>query len=256
MEMANLKEFVDKLSPNLTSLMKKFEELGFEIRIVGGAVRDLMMGEVPRDIDLATNAQPTEIMFIVNEEFKDLHAMTAWGIRHGTVVVAFSELEQYEVSSLDFRIEKKGKKIVVSQKADWKEDAFDRDFTVNTMSVDLDGKVYDYMKAKQDIKDQKIKFVHDKDIAKELQRDPVLILRFFKLVAKFSDPKYDEKILDTISGNLSALKKVRSDTIKWFIASIRMQKFGQRAFSLMNDVGLSVESFVESTLNAYLKKIY
>jgi len=255
MEMTNLKEFVNKLSPNLKALMQKFEDLGFEIRIVGGAVRDLMMGEVPRDIDLATNAQPTEIMFIVNEEFKDIHAMTAWGIRHGTVVIAFSELEQYEVTSLDFRIEKRGNRIIVSQHADWKEDAFERDFTVNTMSVDKSGNLYDYMNAKYDIEKQEIKFV-SKDIERSIKRDPVLIFRFFKLVAKFPNPKYDKKILSIISNNLSSLEKVRSDTIKWFIASIRMQKFGQKAFSLMDEVGLDFESFVESTFNAYLKKIY
>ena len=53
------------LTPNFYKLVHTIEQYGYEVRIVGGAVRDLLLGKAPRDVDLATDAMPDELMFIL-----------------------------------------------------------------------------------------------------------------------------------------------------------------------------------------------
>jgi len=115
-------------TPNLIKIFDLFEEYGFEIRIVGGAIRDLLMNQMPRDIDLAVNATPTEIIYILDELAETREAVVVPGIRHGTAIIALDEEEQYEVTALDFNITSENGKIIISQNADWKADSKRRDF--------------------------------------------------------------------------------------------------------------------------------
>lgn len=243
-------------TPGLTKLFDEFEKFGFEIRIVGGAIRDILLGETPRDVDLAVNATPTEIIYILDTLAKTREAVVVPGIRHGTAIIALDENEQYEISALDFSIVVKDHKITISQDANWDNDAHKRDFTVNSMSMTRDGKVYDPLNGQKDLKEQRIKFVSDPE--KEINKNPIMIMRFFKLLAKFKNPKFDKSYLDVIGNNLDLLQEVRPEALKWFIVNIKNQPYGDRSIKMMEDVGIVVGELVESKslLNMYLSKIY
>lgn len=253
---ANFKVFIDNFSNNLKLLLDEYETHGFEIRVIGGAVRDVLMGQTPRDIDLATNALPTESLYLLHElarKTKDEEEIiTARGIRHGTVIIAFSENEQYEITSLDFKMKVHNGRIVISQTPDWNEDAQSRDFTVNSMSMDTSGNIYDYINGMNDLRNSTIRFIGN--FKERIKDDPILVLRFFKLMAKFENPQYDPQILDFIQNNLHLLEIIKPDTMKWFIANTKSQRFGKNAIEKMQDVGITVEQFEESVLHAYLKK--
>lgn len=243
-------------TPGLTKIFETFESYGFEIRVVGGAIRDSFMGAAIRDVDLAVNATPTEIIYVLDELAETREAVVVPGIRHGTAIIALDENEQYEVTALDFNITSENGKLVISQNADWESDAKRRDFTVNSMSMDKTGKVYDFVGGEQDIKNQKVEFVDD--YKKQITNNPIMILRFFKLLGKFKSPKYDKNVISFIKENVELLKDIRSDALKWFLVNIKNQEYGERSMKLMEEAGIEVSELVETTslLNLYLKKIY
>lgn len=243
-------------TPGLNKIFDAFESFGFEVRIAGGAVRDLVNGDTPRDVDLAVNATPTEIIYVLDELAETREAVVVPGIRHGTAIIAMDENEQYEISAVDFNITHKNHKIIITQNPDWESDAKRRDFTINSMSMDRNGTVYDPLGGISDLKQQRVEFVRDAE--EQIESNPIMILRFFKLLGKFKNPKYDENVLDIIEEHKDLLQEIRSDALKWFIVNIKNQPYGERSIKLMEDVGIVVGELVESKslLNLYLKKIY
>ena len=262
-------DIIDKLfTKNLKNIFYVFNKYGFEVRIVGGAIRDFLMKGAWRDIDIAVGCTPTEIEYISQYELNSINKVAIPGIAHGTVTVYFNppdatetkvesedELESYEITALDFSIKIKGNKLVQTQNADWETDMRRRDFTVNALSMDKDGKIYDYLGSYRDLKLQKIKFIND--YRRVITEDPLLILRFFKILGKFERPKYDEEILDFIAKNKGILKEIKLDTRKWFMGNIQSQPFGDDAISLMKDIGIDTEEIVseEAAFQEYFKKI-
>lgn len=253
------KKFIEtSATENLKRIYEKFDQYGFDLRIVGGAVRDWLMNLEPRDIDFATNALPTEIIYLCNEIDDDTpeedEVVAVHGIRHGTIVMVFSEEEQYEITSLDFLITKEGNKLFITQEVDWKADAERRDFTVNAMSMDENGTIHDYFGGIEDLKNQKIEFLGD--FKARITNYPVLILRFLKLLSKFPEPKYDQAAVDYMKENIDLLKEIEPDTIKWFIAQIKSQKYSKNALNVMEEIGIELGQFNESLFKAYLNKMH
>lgn len=236
MEKNKIQNLINEFSPNLKVLLRTFEKFGFEVRIIGGAVRDVLMGKEWRDIDLATDAHPHEILYVFQNEIEGDEIIISKGIEHGTFVIAFSLEEQYELTSLDFKIKTVGNKIVTSQVGSWKTDALRRDFTINAMSMDLNGKIYDFLNGQDDLKKQKVKFIGD--YKKRIQESPILILRFFKLLGKFPKPVYDKNILKYIKDNKDLLNGIKPLTLSWFMNNIKSQEYSDNAIKAMEEADI------------------
>jgi tRNA nucleotidyltransferase/poly(A) polymerase len=197
-----------RFTQNLEMLVKLVEAYGFKIRVIGGAVRDVLLGLEPRDIDLVTDALPDAIMWILNNH--DV-AYTTRGIPHGTVKVKFSDTEDYEITSIAYTVEDEccPHRITIHSSESWEEDAKRRDFSVDTMSLDFDGHLYDYTKGMQDLRNQFVRFIGD--AATRIAKEPILIMRFFKLLSLFKDPKFDKSILPLIKDNMKRLRKIKPE---------------------------------------------
>ena len=131
------------VTPELDKLVAYFEKYNHEIRIAGGAVRDLLSGEkIPDDIDLATTATPQQMIEMFAKE--NVRTINETGIKHGTVTARIDDKINYEVTTL--RIDKvtDGRHAEVEFTTDWQLDANRRDLTINSMFLGLDGQVYDY----------------------------------------------------------------------------------------------------------------
>merc|ERR1719266_1156319 len=131
-------------------LVDIFKKYNHEIRIAGGAVRDLLSGEkIPDDVDLATTATPTEMKKMFAEE--NIRTFNEQGEKHGTVTTRINEKENFEVTTL--RIDKvtDGRHAQVEFTTNWKLDAERRDLTINSMFLGLDGTVYDYFNGRKDL---------------------------------------------------------------------------------------------------------
>ncbi len=108
--------------------------------MVGGAVRNALLGEPIGDIDLATTAVPDEVIRRVSAAgFKPVPT----GIEHGTVTVVIDS-RPFEVTTLREDVETFGRHANVRFGRDWRKDAERRDFTMNALSATADGAVHDY----------------------------------------------------------------------------------------------------------------
>lgn len=141
------------LQDDVCYLCKIFLEGGYEIRVVGGSVRDVLMKQKSKDIDLSTTATPDE-MINVFKQHNVRYIET--GLQHGTLTAHLND-QDYEITTLRIDVETDGRKAKVEFTHDWKLDAERRDLTVNAMSMDLNGRLYDYFGGESDLKDGKVR---------------------------------------------------------------------------------------------------
>ena len=124
----------------LGRLLEVLDRDGEEARVVGGAVRNELLGMPVHEIDVATTAVPDQVVKRVTMAgFKPVPT----GIEHGTVTVVIDR-QPFEVTTLRQDVETYGRHAKVAFGRDWKTDAERRDFTMNALSATRDGTVYDY----------------------------------------------------------------------------------------------------------------
>lgn len=144
------------------------------VRLVGGCVRDAIMGRQVNDIDFATPVAPEVVMdLFVKAGFH----VEPTGIDHGTVTVIWDH-EPFEITTLRRDVETDGRRAVVAFTEDWAEDAFRRDFTFNALYMGPDGTVYDYNDGIKDAKDRRIRFMGNAE--DRVREDYLRILRMFR----------------------------------------------------------------------------
>jgi poly(A) polymerase len=176
------------LTPNLQPLIanpavRRIMEIaragGGEVRVVGGAVRDLLLGRVAGEIDFATTLPPEKISELLTKA--GLKAVPT-GIEFGTVT-AVLDGKGYEITTLRHDIETDGRRAKVAFTDDWQGDAARRDFTMNALYVDANGKLYDYFDGQKDLSAGLVRFIGD--ARARIEEDVLRILRFFRFYAWF-----------------------------------------------------------------------
>jgi len=197
----------DYITTALKTLDKLFTKNKYEIRIVGGAVRDVALGKEPKDIDLATDATPTEMQKMFDGA-NIRHKPT--GIEHGTIT-AILDGEDFEITTLRSDTNTDGRHAEVEFVRSWEEDAKRRDLTYNAMSMDFNGKVYDYNGGMDDLQNKVSKFVGDPE--ERIKEDYLRILRYFRFQGRLTNPKWDAKIITAIKDNSNGLSKVSVERI-------------------------------------------
>lgn len=169
----------DQLSFAAEKVVKRLQDKGYEAYVVGGAVRDLLLGLQPKDFDVATNANPEEIrrLFrrsrIIGRRFKIVHVMV------GPETIEVTTFRGGEVSNHN----EHGRIMRDNNFGTQQEDASRRDFTCNALYYNAkDQTIIDYCQSVKDIRAKKLVIIGD---AKErYQEDPVRILRAIRLSAK------------------------------------------------------------------------
>lgn len=91
-----------KANDDISFLFNLFEKYSYKLRIAGGAVRDLLMGNLPKDIDFATDATPDQMKEMFNRE--NIRMLNMNGEKHGTITIRLNDRENYEITTL--RIDK------------------------------------------------------------------------------------------------------------------------------------------------------
>ncbi len=205
---------------------------GEEARVVGGAVRNALLGVPVGDIDIATTALPD----VVVRRAAVAHIKSVpTGIAHGTVTLV-ADGQPFEVTTLREDVETFGRKATVVFGRDWTRDALRRDFTVNGLSVDADGKVYDHVGGLNDIEQRRVRFIGEP--SKRIAEDYLRILRFFRIHAAYGEGEVDrEGYLACIAGrdglaSLSA-ERMRMEMLKLVVADGAVA-----ALVAMEDAGL------------------
>ncbi len=150
-------------------------------RLVGGAVRDALLGLTAKDIDLATQYPPAEVMRrLVAAGLKAVPT----GMAHGTVTAVAPGLV-VEVTTLRRDVATDGRHALVAFTDDWHEDASRRDFTINALYATLpDGRISDYFGGLDDLAARRVRFIGDP--LQRIAEDHLRVLRFFRFSARFA----------------------------------------------------------------------
>jgi len=211
MSKINSPYFQDVLTPELNKLSELFNKNGFEIRIAGGAVRDLLMGKSPADVDFATTATPDQMKDMFTKE--NIRMINALGEKHGTITARINDAVNFEVTTL--RIDKvtDGRRAEVEFTKDWQIDANRRDLTINSMFLGLDGTLYDYFDGEQDLKNRVVKFVGNP--VTRIQEDYLRILRYFRFYGRIADDSdnHCQATIEAIRDNVKGLDIVSGERI-------------------------------------------
>lgn len=169
-------EYRNLLTPSLTKLAELFKANKHELRVAGGAVRDILMGLNPHDVDFATTATPDQVKQMLTDA--NIRMINANGERHGTITARIDDKENFEVTTLRIDVVTDGRHAVVEYTQDWQLDAGRRDLTINALFLDLKGNVYDYFNGLDDLKYRRIRFVGDP--IERIREDYLRILRYFR----------------------------------------------------------------------------
>ncbi|NTF17353.1 CCA tRNA nucleotidyltransferase [Agrobacterium rubi] len=218
-------------APGFRMIEGVLAQAGEESRLVGGCVRDHLLGMDPKDLDIATTAPPDKVMEIfLSRGFK----VVPTGLQHGTVTVVH-EGEPYEITTLRTDVETDGRHARVAFVTDWRKDAERRDFTINAMSVSADGRLHDYFDGHDDLMSGCVRFVGDAD--RRITEDYLRILRFFRFRARFGSGN-DDDALDAIARHASGLADISVERVWMEMSKIISHPEGYGQVLMMDELGV------------------
>jgi len=171
----NLKIKSKDIDPGALFIIKRLNDSGQEAFVVGGCIRNLIMGEEARDWDITTKATPKDI----SEVFKDYKVIPV-GKKFGTLTVVINHIN-YEISTF--------KKNKSAPTPNLFEDLRHRDFTINALAWKDGEGVIDYFNGLEEIKQKIIKGVENP--CKRIEEDPLRMLRAVRLACEL-DFKIDK----------------------------------------------------------------
>ena len=169
-------------APPTQAVFGILEAGGHRALAVGGCVRDALMGRAVADVDIATDARPEAVARLA--EGAGLRVVPT-GIAHGTVTVVADGLA-HEVTTFRRDVETDGRHAVVAFSDDVAEDAARRDFTMNALYANADGRIVDPLGGLGDLRARRVRFIGDP--AARIAEDYLRILRFFRFNAWHGDP--------------------------------------------------------------------
>ncbi|MGR4000428.1 MAG: CCA tRNA nucleotidyltransferase, partial [Alphaproteobacteria bacterium] len=160
------------------------------LRLVGGTLRDILLGaRLGTDRDFATPLLPDEVESRLSRAGVQTLAI---GKSHGTVIAVLPTDDlptaghrHLEITTLRRDIETDGRHAKVTFTTDWYEDSCRRDFTINALYADKDGKIYDFHEGLQDLEQRRVRFVGD--AAARIREDYLRVLRFYRFTALLGD---------------------------------------------------------------------
>jgi poly(A) polymerase len=205
---------------------------GEEARVVGGAVRNALMGLPISDIDIATTALPDEVMR--RAKAANIRAVPT-GVEHGTVTLVIDG-QPYEVTTLREDVETFGRKAKVAFGRDWARDAERRDFTINALSVSPEGLVHDYADGLDDLDARRVRFIGEP--ARRIAEDYLRILRFFRIHATYGEGAVDREGLQACIAGRAGLAGLAAERIRQELVKLLVAKGVTAALQEMGDAGL------------------
>ncbi|MDR1375197.1 MAG: CCA tRNA nucleotidyltransferase [Holosporaceae bacterium] len=195
------------LEEELLFVLDLIEKNGHEARVVGGAVRDFLGRMNITDIDIATTATPEEIINIFQ---KNGIFVTPIGIEHGTVLISHGS-KSYEITTLRKDVQTFGRRAIVEFTKSFEVDSCRRDFSINALYMDKNGKIFDYHDGINDLKARNIRFVGNPNT--RITEDYLRILRYFRFLASHGDYKCNSDYLALMNAQKSNLSLLSSERI-------------------------------------------
>jgi poly(A) polymerase len=195
-------------APQTQAVLGCLAARGFSARIVGGAVRNALLGLAVADIDIATTATPDEVI-------EAAHAAglktVATGLEHGTVTV-IAEGKPFEVTTLRRDVETDGRRATVAFTDDWALDAGRRDLTLNALYCDADGTLFDPLGGLDDLRARRVRFIGS--ARQRIREDYLRILRFFRFTASYADGAPDADGIAAAVAERAGLARLSAERVR------------------------------------------
>jgi poly(A) polymerase len=218
----------------LARLLAALDRDGEEARVVGGAVRNALIGEPIGDIDVATTALPEEVTRRAQAAgFKPVPT----GIAHGTITVVVAG-RPFEVTTLRQDIETFGRHAKVRFGRDWKADAERRDFTMNALSLSADGRVHDYVGGLDDLAARRVRFIGE--AATRIAEDYLRILRFFRFHAAYGHGAPDAQGLHACIVARAGLAQLSRERVRMELIKLLVAPHAVPTLAIMAETGFLV----------------
>jgi poly(A) polymerase len=205
---------------------------GFAARVVGGAVRNALLGKPVTEIDIATTARPEEVIGAAGAA--GLKAVPT-GIAHGTVTVV-SGLRAYEVTTLRHDVETFGRHAKVAFTDDWEADARRRDFTINAFYCSAEGELYDPLGGYGDLVARRVRFIGDAQ--ERIREDYLRILRFFRFTAEYGEAAPHADSLTACVRERSGLARLSPERVRQEMLRLLAMPRGPQMIEVMHAYGL------------------
>ena len=221
---------LEKLNENLDAkkiydILNKDEE-DVVCLFVGGCVRDLISNREILDVDFATSLTPDKIkrkLEASNIEYDNSFE------NYGSIKIRFND-KSFEVNTLRKDFDQDGRHSEVIFTQDWRQDALRRDFTINAIYCDINGRIYDPFKGVDDLNNGIIRFIGDP--VKRIQQDYLRALRYFRFFIQFSKVNYDEYVINCIKKNQDKIENLSKAKL---IEEFRKILLSGKAFKLFQD---------------------
>ena len=198
---------VTNIPEQVKTALNLLSEAGYEAYIVGGCVRDYLLGRIPNDYDITTNALPEETLKV----FKDYRCISV-GIKHGTVAVIINRM-QLEITTyrIDGEYSDKRHPESVTFSSNLRDDLSRRDFTVNAMACSSSGQIADCFEGQKDLKNRVIRCVGD--AAVRFDEDALRIMRAVRFASQL-DFTVAEETKEQIFALKDTLKMISAERIR------------------------------------------
>lgn len=174
---------------------------------VGGCVRNALLGLPVSDIDLATSLFPQEV--IRAAKGASLKVIPT-GLEHGTVTVIAHDVP-FEITTFRQDVATDGRRAVVAFAKTLKEDASRRDFTMNALYLDPQGRLQDPLGGLADLRAGRVRFIGDPDV--RISEDALRILRFFRFYAQFGIGAADAQAIGAITSRVDDLARLSAERV-------------------------------------------
>lgn len=226
-----------KIPEEIQSITEKLEAAGFEAYVVGGPVRDFLMGKTPKDWDMTTDAKPEDIQKLFPHSF--------YNNTFGTVTVINEEVADNCVKTVEITTYRTETGYSDSRHPDQisftpslEEDLKRRDFTINALALrEKDGKeeIIDLFKGKEDLKAKLIRAVGNPD--DRFSEDALRMLRAVRFAVQL-DFQIEEETFASVCQNAQSLQKISAERIRDEFTKIILSDDPARGVELLRESGL------------------
>jgi poly(A) polymerase len=194
--------------PSAVAVFDALARAGFPARAVGGSVRNALLDRPVADVDIATPATPGDVIAACTAA--GLTCIPT-GIEHGTITV-LADGDTYEVTTLRRDVSTDGRRATVAFTDDWTLDAQRRDFTMNALTCDADGTVFDPLGGYTDLLARRVRFIGDADA--RIAEDYLRILRFFRFHAELGIGDADPAALAACARGRQGLAQLSAERVR------------------------------------------
>jgi poly(A) polymerase len=214
----------DQVSTGALRVLDTLQEAGFKAYLVGGGVRDLLLGLHPKDFDVATEAHPEQVkeLFgrgcrLIGRRFRLAHVRVG---REIVEVATFRGAADSDDEGDESRVNASGRIVRDNVYGNMEQDAWRRDFSVNCLYYDAgDGTVVDYTGGMSDLRERSLRLLGDPEV--RYREDPVRMLRAIRFAAKldFKIARETERAIDACADLLHDIPPARlyDETLKLFM---------------------------------------